>query len=70
MSKNFKQRFLDGELIYSFEEELEQAVEDWHEVHIGPESLQDYLGFTEKEYQVFTSKPSIFENFLLTNGTN
>lgn len=70
MSKNFKQRFLDKELKYSFEEELEQAVEDWHEVHIGPESLQDYLGFTEEDYKVFLYKPSVFENFLLTNGTN
>lgn len=70
MSKNFKQRFLDKEFLYSFEEELEQAVEDWHETHIGPETLIEYLGLNIEEYTACLKCSSILEELLIANGNN
>ena len=68
MPKNFKERFLDKEFLYSFEEELEEAVENWHEGYIGPKTLKEYLGLNVEEYTACLKGE--LEEFLLSNGSN
>ena len=50
--------------------ELEQAVEDWHETHIGPETLIEYLGLNIEEYTACLKCSSILEELLIANGNN
>lgn len=67
MALNFKQKFLNGD-VDDFEIELENATEEWHDHFRGRLSLTDYLGFNDKEAELFVKCPTRLEAHIVHNN--